>query len=544
MKKILIPLLTVVLLFCVMIMNAENGIGSKSSIPYKSPNSVLYGTDIIINNVPSQNQRNVHVSVAFNGWIYAVYTHNTSTNEGFAILKSTDNGNTWTLLQDYTYAGNVYTAAAIVAAGSDLAHLKYFVAGIVETPSTSTYTVWCDRWNGQTDTFENEFFNEQSSNSIYDLAIASDYRYPASGISPYSLGIVFSKYGSPQDSVILVTSTDGGYTIGSRNVVGATGNYFRKVAISFGISNTKWDGRYFVAWEEMDSYTSTMGHIWTGYTDPWIYSSIVNKVKLDSMYTSYYNACYNPSISTQFNNVDNSSGNLSEIVLFDGNWNAGDNDVLGMYNLQAAGTGIANWQQFVIADSFDDEMESDINFDPTFNNFLVTYFDSTTQKLPYIVNGMDLVDPGTWTVISDGYNDNSNLAYPYPKVQIDPIYTKVANVWNAEGSGGGVAMFDAEYYNNTGISQIHQSDVATLEGAYPNPAATKTSIGFTLNKKAEVIITLYSTYGQEIKLITDQSFNPGKNTVDVDVSTLPEGTYIYSFKVEDFTASGRIIVVR
>jgi hypothetical protein len=542
MKKNLMPLLTVVLLFCVMIMNAENGKGSKSSIPYKSPNSVLYGKDIIMNNVPSQNQRNVHVSVAFNGWLFAVYTHSTSTNSGYGILKSIDNGITWTVISDVSYPG-AYTAAGVVVAGNNLSDLKLFVAGIVEH-SASSYTVWCDRRNAQTGDLENEFFSETSTNQIYDLAIASDYRYPEYGITPYSLGIVFSK-SSTLDSVILVTSDDGGYTIGSRNVVATTNMFFRKVAISYGICNSYDEGRYFVAWEEMETHLSTMGHIWTGYTDPLIFDPIINKVKLDSMYSAYYNVCFNPAISTQFNSSeDNSSGNLSEIVLFDGNYNPGDNDLLGMYNVQAVGTGIASWQQFYIAASYDDEMESDINFDPIYNNFLVTYFDSTTQQLPYIINNMNLVDPYNWTEISAGYNDSSNLSYPYPKVQTDQIFNKVVNVWSAEGSGGGVGMFDAEFSTYTGISQIHQSDVATLEGAYPNPAATKTSIGFTLNNQAEVIINLYSIFGQEIKLITDQSFNPGKNIVDVDVSNLPEGTYIYSLKAKDFTASGRIIVIR
>jgi hypothetical protein len=542
MKKNLPSFLSVILLLSVMVLKAENGKESKSPVPYKSPNSVLYGKDIVINNDPSQDQRNVHVSVAFNGWLFAVYTHNTSSTAGLTILKSVDNGITWTVIDDNSNTGT-YTAAGIVVAGNTLTDLKLFVAGIYEAASND-YRVWCDRYDAQTGAFENEFFSEQSSRTFYDVAIASDYRYPASGISPYSLGIIYSKAGTSSDSVILLTSSDGGYTMGSREIVSATDNYFRKVAISYGICNSYSNGRYFAAWEEMDYNYSTMGHIWTAYTDPWIYSPIANKIKLDSLNTTYIDVCSNPTIATQFNNVDNSSGNLSEIVLFDGNWNPGNNDVLGSANVQAVGTGNYYWQNFVIADSGDDEMQSDANFDPTDNNFLVTYFDSTSQKLPYLVNYMDLADPGTWTIISNGYNDSSNLSNPYPKVQIDPIYTKVANVWSAEGTGGGVAMFDAEYSNYNGISVNHKSDDAILEGAYPNPASTRATIVFILNKQSEVAITLYSIVGQEIKLITDQSFSQGRNSVNVDVSAMPEGTYIYSFKADDFSASGRITVVR
>src|SRR5271157_1254003 len=131
MKKKLTFFLALIFLLSAMGMNAEKGKGSTSSIPFKSPNSVFYGTDIFINHQPAQDQRNVHVSVAFNGWIYAVYTHNTTTNEGFTILKSTDNGTTWTVLQDYAFSGSTYTVADILVAGNDLTHLKYFVAGIL-----------------------------------------------------------------------------------------------------------------------------------------------------------------------------------------------------------------------------------------------------------------------------------------------------------------------------------------------------------------------------------------------------------------------------
>jgi hypothetical protein len=545
MKKILTPFLAVILFLSVIGMNAQSGKGTSSFIPYKSPNSVNYGTDIVLYNDITQDQRNVHVSVAFNGWLYAIYTHNdiSTTTAGLTVLRSTDDGITWEILQDYVLTG-AYTATDIVAAGNNLTDLKIFIAGIYMYTPTD-WRVWCDRLDPVTGADESEILFENSTNTIYDVAIASDYRYPATGSTPYSLGIIYSKYGSPQDSVIHLTSIDGGMNIGSRNVVTATTNWCHKVAISYGVGLSKYDGRYFLAWEEFESSVATMGHIMAAYTDPWTYSPIINKIKLDSLDAFSTNLCSNPSIATQFNNVDNSASNISEVVLFDRFWSSGpDNDVIGYYNLQAAGTGIANWQRLNIAVSSDDEMQSDINFDPGYNNFLVTYYDGTTEKLPYIVNDMNLETPSTWILINNGYNDNPNLLNPFPKVEINPVVTKVAHVWNAEGSAVGVSMFDAEYSTYTGISQNHQSDAASLEGAYPNPASTRTNIRFTLNKPAEVTITLNSIFGQKLNVLTDNSFTSGKHTLDVDVSSLPAGTYIYTFTAGDFTASGRISVVR
>jgi hypothetical protein len=543
MKKLLFSLSIASFLLIVMMVNAGNGKPSSSCIPYKSPNSVFYATDIIINNDPVQNQRNVHLTIAFNGWLYAVYTNNYGGIAALTILQSTDNGVTWTTLNTKSGTGS-YNAVSIVVAGSTLAALKLFVAGVYYDPDQFEYQVWCDRYNGQSGAFEDELFSEQNPSRIYDVAIASDYKFPGIGVNPFSLGIVYSKYGSTTDSIIILTSGDGGNSIGSRQIVSFTGGLFGKVALSYGISQVENTGMYFVAWEEFETSSAKRGHIWTGHTDMTINSPIIDRIMLDSLNPPYTKHCLNPSIATQYSDLSNNTGNLSEVVLFDGDYNnSGDIDLVGAYNLQAVGTGITNWNNLVIANSAAYEMQSDITFDTA--NFYVTYFDSTDQKLPCLVNNMNLVNPNTWTIISLGYNDTGGLKNPYPKVQVNPVLTKAANVWNSEGtSGNGVSLFDAAYNNYAGISQIHQSDAATLEGAYPNPATTRAKIGFTLNSPAVVTIRLYSMMGQEIDLVTDKSFSQGKNNVVVDVSFLPEGTYIYSFKAGDFTASGRIMIVR
>ena len=135
-----------------------------------------------------------------------------------------------------------------------------------------------------------------------------------------------------------------------------------------------------------------------------------------------------------------------------------------------------NWHQLLIENSSDYSMEGDINYDPAYNNFLVTYFDSTLMKLPYIVHPLDMSNPDTWILINSGYNDSTNLINPFPKVEINPVLNMVANIWDGERVGGyGEATFDAEY-TPEGIGEQHQSATAKLEGAFPNPCNTWTKI--------------------------------------------------------------------
>jgi hypothetical protein len=542
MKKTIITGLLFFLVLMVTSLNLYAGKGSSLYIPYKIPDSVFYGKDIVIYNDPLQNQRNVHLSVAFNGWLYVSYTNATAGNAGTTVLRSTDNGATWTIL-NILVLSETAIATDLIVTGKNLTDLKLFVCGVSRN-DTNTWSVWCSRLDPLTGAQFGTFFNESSSSPIYDVAISSDYKHPAVGTNPFSLGIIYSKRGNLKDSVIMVTSLDGGNTVGSRVLVGITDISFRKVAISYGISKTENTGRYFAAWEEINgSVSPAMGHIWTASTDPYVYSPVSNKIKLDSINSAYINLCINPSISVQQDTLDNGSGNITEVVLFDRyKTEVSRNEVTGYFTKVAVGSHV-NWQPLNINQTGDDVKESNINFDALGNKFIVTYYDATTQKLLYVTNDKNLAYPNTWDIISDGYNDSTNLTDPYPKVDINPVIKKAANVWIAEGNAGGVAMFDAEYANYNGIPQNQRAETS-LESVFPNPAETKSTFSFNLSRTERVSITLFSITGQELFVITDKSYYVERSQVTLDVSTLPAGSYFYTFRTEDYLTTGKIIVIK
>jgi len=53
---------------------AQNGLLGGSAFPLKSQSS-LFGKDIVINDSSTQDQHNVVICSAFNGWLYCVYSH-------------------------------------------------------------------------------------------------------------------------------------------------------------------------------------------------------------------------------------------------------------------------------------------------------------------------------------------------------------------------------------------------------------------------------------------------------------------------------------
>ena len=83
-------------------LNAQTGFPGGLTVPSQSDKSPLFGFDTFINNQPQQNQRNIVICSAFNGWLYATYSYFDSNvfQDALTILRSKDNGVTWSVIFD------------------------------------------------------------------------------------------------------------------------------------------------------------------------------------------------------------------------------------------------------------------------------------------------------------------------------------------------------------------------------------------------------------------------------------------------------------
>jgi hypothetical protein len=397
------------------------------------------------------------------------------------------------------------------------------------------------RYNPEPFTVEGEILNE--TGGIKDLVLSSDYNYPALNSNPYSIAVLYSKSGV-KDSIIFRSSSNGGLSLDNRLTLATTWNYFHKVSLNYGRSPSWSSGRYFAAWEEQTDQYSTLGHIYTAHSDPYFNSPFTNPVCLDSLDPSAINKVRHPSIACQFSNTDNNSGNLTEMFIFEKFLSISNTyDLEGFYNVQA--TNSNNFNDFSVSSLSYNKLQPDVNFNPYNSTFMLTYFDSTEKKLPFLTNDVNLANPNSWNIISQAYNDNSNLITPYPKVKLNIGQQDGMNAWISEGVGGnGIAMFDAPYSNYTGISGNSTSALARLYGAYPNPCSNNIKIAFELKKTGKVTIHVFSIFGQLLGTVTDQAYSEGKHVVQYDVSDFPAGTYFYNFRAGDFTASGKFAVIR
>jgi len=544
MKQRLTILIALVLLFTVDMLHAQPG------IPLKDNGSVLFGKDIVIHDQPEQNQRLVSVCSAFNGWLYAAYTYQspTSLTASLTILKSTDGGITWNVLinDSATTTNTTYTCINLVTTGTSVATLKLFAATIFITNPAFLYgTGRLNRYNGETGVFEEKLFDETG---IWDMSLASDFLYPAVNSNPGSLGVLYSKYAQPGDSLIFRSSSNAGMSLDNKKIVSLTTVDMRKVSLCYGRSQSYPEGRYFACWEEVNYSNSEYGNIYISHTDPYFNSPFTFWYQLDNLDPYADGFSRNLSIACQCNNSDNQSASLSMVILIEtARSSALQNNIIGCFNLNAARPNpIHNdFKAYPITNPIYNNRYPDVYFNPYTSNFMATYFDSTNQKLAFLTKDLNLTNPNSWNVINPGYNDSPYITFPYPKVSINYGEQDGMNAWIADGgTGQGKAMFDAPYSTYVGASEINSSEGTRLLGAYPNPCTSGVTIGFELQKSENVRISIRSITGQLQRIVTDEVYSVGRHEVRADISSLPGGVYIYKFQAGEFAGTGKIAIVR
>lgn len=505
--------------------------------------TVQYTNDVIIENAPGTDQRRVRLSVAFNGWLYAAYNtvDSTGTKGGITIRMSRDNGMSWTTVDAYLVTDVRYPAFDIVVAGTDTNNLVLYVAGVNNNTASNSYVLYVDRYNATSGSFIGSNFNfATGTRPVYDVALASDYRFPAVGASPYSVGMLYSCYSSSYDSINYVGSIDGGATWSVRQSVSVTSGYNRGVSIAYGRSSSGSNGRYFAAWELLGSQNARNGHIYTSRSQSSVDGTWIAPVCLDSVSSTMINLCRQPQIATSFNNTDSDSGGVSAVVLVSRDYvgDGSDYDLLGFYNKRAHYSNY--WNRLDVVNSGENDLQPDVTFDPANNNFLTVFYDSTNGKLPYLINDFNLGNPSTWTPITPQYNDvTNNLRGAWPRVEINQLLTQTAHVWIAEGANNkGVAMFDAEY----NISSVHNTESVSISKLYPNPTANTLAVVYTVEEQNPVTITVYNMLGEIVESRQPLANGNGTFTENLDASNWANGIYTVTISCNGQVSSGRIVV--
>lgn len=83
-----------------------------------------------------------------------------------------------------------------------------------------------------------------------------------------------------------------------------------------------------------------------------------------------------------------------------------------------------------------------------------------------------------------------------------------------------------------------------LNNNYPNPFNPSTKISYQISVKGYVNLIVYDALGREIKRLVEEFKEPGYYTIDFDASNLNSGVYFYTLRVNNYTQTKQMILVK
>ena len=101
---------------------------------------------------------------------------------------------------------------------------------------------------------------------------------------------------------------------------------------------------------------------------------------------------------------------------------------------------------------------------------------------------------------------------------------------------------DSDDGNNT--IPLLLPDETKLHANFPNPFNPKTHIKFSLANKGHVSLKIFNSLGEEVKTLINDFKDAGNYEAVFDASKLPSGVYIYSLRVDGYTSSKKMLLLK
>jgi len=83
-----------------------------------------------------------------------------------------------------------------------------------------------------------------------------------------------------------------------------------------------------------------------------------------------------------------------------------------------------------------------------------------------------------------------------------------------------------------------------LEQNYPNPFNPTTTIGFGVQNKSNVKITILNAIGEEVAVVLNEEREPGFHQVEFNAANLPSGVYFYKLNAAGFVETKKMLLLK
>ena len=128
-------------------------------------------------------------------------------------------------------------------------------------------------------------------------------------------------------------------------------------------------------------------------------------------------------------------------------------------------------------------------------------------------------------------------------IKNDVVFKNFINGPNEEGTGNYEHIHVATDIT-AGITEDFKSSRFKLYDCYPNPVKGDVNIGFRINGKAHVKLSLLDSQGRQLRLLMDEEKEEGEYFVKADMAAYPAGLYLYEVKAGILNDTKKMIVIR
>ncbi len=154
-------------------------------------------------------------------------------------------------------------------------------------------------------------------------------------------------------------------------------------------------------------------------------------------------------------------------------------------------------------------------------HFVQDYQDSVYSGAPYI-----------FTYYNDEY-----LWYK------NGVHYQLAAVYTFTTSQSGTSHGSSYVSSSVGVEDV--SGIIHSSSIFPNPATDKVTLNFTLTENKNVDIQLFNSIGQQEMISQNANCFQGENTLQLDVSILPEGIYFVKISLNgNVAATKRFLITK
>ena len=179
-----------------------------------------------------------------------------------------------------------------------------------------------------------------------------------------------------------------------------------------------------------------------------------------------------------------------------------------------------------------------------FISFNVELVDASNDALLYTLNDVKLNGNSSLGLSSESYNiDLSGLSgkQVYFKVKITNNLKPVYYASEIKSDAKVLAKSKTVSLNLSKSIVVKEYD---LFQNYPNPFNPVTTINYQLPKSGSVTLKIFDILGNEVMTLVNEQKEMGRYTVQFDASSLASGMYVYQLRVNDYTSTKKMMLLK